>query len=167
MWTQRVPPGSRILGEPHRGYAVPDRIAVGRTLLALLLFGVGGTLVELLLLEHWDGWKQWVPLTLLGLGLLVLGWALVRSRTRAPIGVRPLMLLYVVSGVVGTWFHYSGNAEFELEMTPDAHGWSLFKEAVTGATPALAPGTMVWFGLLGLIAWKLLSTDRSSVIHPE
>lgn len=146
---------------------MPDRVAIGRTLLALLLFGVGGTLVELLLLEHWDGWKQWVPLAMLAVAIPVLVWALIRSKHRAPIGVRPLMVLYVVSGVLGTWFHYRGNAEFELEMAPDAHGWALFREAVTGATPALAPGTMVWFGLLGLIAWKLLSTDRFLATHLE
>ncbi len=146
---------------------MPDRRAIGRTLLALLLFGIGGTLVELLLLEHWDGWKQWVPLALLAVAIPLLIWALLRSRDRVPIGVRPLMMLYVLTGLLGTWFHYRGNAEFELEMTPDAHGWALFKEAVTGATPALAPGTMVWFGLLGLIAAKLLSADRSSATHPE
>jgi hypothetical protein len=32
-------------------------------------------------------------------------------------------------------------------------GWELFKEAMTGATPALAPGAMVQLGLIGL-AWS-------------
>lgn len=146
---------------------MPDRIAIGRTLLALLLFGVTGTLTELLLLGHWDGWKQWVPLGLLGVAIPVVSMALVRARTRPPIGLRPLMILYVLSGAVGTWFHYRGNVEFELEMAPDAHGWSLFTEAITGATPALAPGTMVWFGLLGLIACKLLFVARSSPLPQE
>lgn len=144
-----------------------DRVTIGRTLLALLLLGATGTLTELLLLEHWDGWQQWVPLVLLGLALPVVTAALVRATSRPPVGLRPLMVLYLASGLLGTWLHYRGNAEFELEMAPDAHGWGLFREAMTGATPALAPGTMVWFGLLGLIAWKLLSTPRSPAMHPE
>ena len=29
---------------------------------------------------------------------------------------------FVVSGVVGLWLHYQGNAEFELEMYPSLQG---------------------------------------------
>ncbi len=39
---------------------------------------------------------------------------------------------------------------FELEMSPEVLGWALFREAIFGATPALAPGVMVQLGLLGL-----------------
>ena len=60
------------------------------------------------------------------------------------------MAAYLASGLVGLWFHYSGNAEFELEMYPSLSGWSLVREALSGATPALAPGTMIHLGLLGL-----------------
>lgn len=146
---------------------MPDRVVIARALLALLLLGVVGTLAELLLLGHSEGWQQWVPLVLLGLGIPVVAVGVLRRATRPPFGLLPLMGLYLLSGALGTWLHYRGNAEFELEMAPDAHGWGLFREAMTGATPALAPGTMVWFGLLGLVAWKLLSTDRSFATHSE
>jgi hypothetical protein len=63
--------------------------------------------------------------------------------------LRLLMLLFVLSGLVGLALHYKGNVEFEREMYPTLAGWQLFKQAMTGATPALAPGTMSLFGLLG------------------
>jgi hypothetical protein len=40
--------------------------------------------------------------------------------------------------------------EFERELNPDASGFSLFRDAMMGATPALAPGTMI---LLGAVGW--------------
>jgi hypothetical protein len=51
---------------------------------------------------------------------------------------------------VGTFLHYRGNVEFELELTPGIRGLALFREAITGATPALAPGAMIVVGLVGL-----------------
>lgn len=120
----------------------------------LLLAGALGTLVDLLLLGHVEGWQQLVPVVLLGLGVIVAGWHLAVPGSVTLRAVRGLGLLYVASGLLGLWFHYQGNAEFEREMAPDAAGWSLIKAALTGATPALAPGTMVWFGGLALIvAW--------------
>jgi hypothetical protein len=121
--------------------------------LGLALFGVGaaGTLAELLLLEHVEGWQQLVPVVLLAAGVvaaMAMAWWPGSATVRT---VQALGVLYVVAGVVGTWFHYRGNAEFELEMAPDAAGWPLVREALTGATPALAPGTMIWFGLLALL----------------
>lgn len=111
-----------------------------------------GLLAELLLLEHTEGAWQLVPLGLLGLGLAGTGW-LVASRGALPVRVyRGIMLLFVAAGPLGVWRHYLGNAEFELEMVPELLGLDLFTEAMTGATPVLAPGTMLWLGLLGLAA---------------
>jgi hypothetical protein len=61
------------------------------------------------------------------------------------------MAAFLVSGVLGTWYHYTGNVEFELERTPELGGWALFQAAMGGATPALAPGTMIQLGLIGLL----------------
>jgi hypothetical protein len=129
-----------------------DRI--GRLLTLILLVGVVGTLADLLLLGHVEGWQQLVPVVLLGLGVVVAPWHLLAPSSVSLRAVRGLGVLYVVSGLVGLWFHYEGNLEFEREMAPDAAGWPLIKAVLTGATPALAPGTMVWFGGLALvIAW--------------
>ena len=46
-------------------------------LLGVFVLGLLGTSFELLLLEHFETWQQWLPLALLGLGLL----AAVRVRT--------------------------------------------------------------------------------------
>jgi hypothetical protein len=60
-----------------------------------------------------------------------------------------VLILIVFSGIAGVLLHYKGNAEFELELDPDLSGVALFTESMRGATPALAPGTMVLLGALG------------------
>ncbi len=60
------------------------------------------------------------------------------------------MCTFLASGNLGLFLHYDGNVEFELEMYPEMEGWELVWEALTGATPALAPGGMVLLGLIGI-----------------
>ena len=122
-----------------------------RVILIILLVGMVGILIELLLLEHFEDVLQLMPLVLLGLGLISLVWharSPHRTSTRA---VRTIMVLFLVSGVLGVFFHYRGNVEFERERRPQAGGWTLLREAMMGATPALAPGAMIQLGLLGLL----------------
>ncbi len=122
-------------------------------LFGILLLGILGLAAELLLLEHFEEWRQWLPLALLTGSLLA--W-IAQAAMGSPATVRfmqGMMGLCIVAGVVGVWFHYSGNTEFELEMYPTMAGWELFKESMMGATPALAPGAMVQLGLIGL-AWS-------------
>jgi hypothetical protein len=124
-----------------------------RTLLLItLLVSLIGTTVELLLLEHFEDVWQWAPIVLMAASLLTLGWfALARAPASLNV-LRGLMVLSALSGLVGVLLHYRGNVEFELEMYPDLSGWKLFKDAMMGATPALAPGAMLQIGLVGL-AW--------------
>jgi hypothetical protein len=140
-----------------------EQTVFSRLLLALFLLGAAGTLAELLLLEHVEDWKQLVPVVLLGVGMLVAGWHAWRPSSVTLRTVGGLGIVYVVSGIVGIWFHYSGNAEFERELSPGTVGWDLVRESLTGATPALAPGTMVWFGLLALL---VATAARVSVAAP-
>ena len=64
-------------------------------------------------------------------------------------------VILVCSGGVGLYFHYRNNAEFEREMYPDRRGSELFREAMTGAVPALAPAAMIQLGLIGLLCtWR-------------
>lgn len=87
----------------------------------------------------------------MGFCLLVLVWHWL-DRGRAPVrGLQFTMILFVLSGFAGTLLHYQGNAEFELERDPSLSGWALFRDTMTGATPALAPGTMMLLGLIGLL----------------
>jgi hypothetical protein len=127
-----------------------------RPLRSLLLFalvlGLIGTEAELLLLEHFEGAWQWVPIILIGVALLSLLAHAVRPSPSTVRAIQILMGCFVVSGVLGTFLHYQGNANFELEITPDIPGLTLFKAAMEGATPVLAPGSMIQLGLIGL-AW--------------
>ncbi len=129
----------------------PTVRAIRVSLLALFAFGVVGSSVELLLLEHTEDAWQLSPLILMGLSLVAMVWLAIDER---PVSVRVfqiMMLLYIVSGLIGLYLHYRGNVEFELEMYPGLSGVELFWEALKGATPSLAPGTMLVLGLLGLL----------------
>lgn len=123
-----------------------------RALVALLALSLAGTLAELLLIGHWDGWTQWIPLVLLGAALLVAGAFLVRpSRALVP-ALRSICASLAIAGGVGVYLHYDGNAAFERESVPDIGGTALVTAAVTGATPVLAPGSLITVALLGLLA---------------
>jgi hypothetical protein len=123
-----------------------------RTLvLAILLVGLAGTLVELLLLGHYEDNWQLIPIALIGALLLALAaHGLIGSR-RTVQAVRAVAVLVSASALVGIYLHYQANVEWELETTPDMHGLELFREVITGALPLLAPGAMLQFGLLGLL----------------
>ena len=124
--------------------------ALRRFVLSIFLVGTAGIGGELLLLGHFEDVRQWTPLALLPLGWIAVAWQRVERGPRSTHALRGAMVLFLASGFVGLWFHYSGNAEFEREMYPSIHGWELVREALTGATPALAPSAMIQLGLLGL-----------------
>ena len=122
-----------------------------RLLIAVFVFGVVGTAAELILLEHTDDIWQWTPIVLLGVSVPLAGslWFIsVKWLIRSFQGI---MVLFVANGALGLYQHYQGNVEFELEMYPSMSGLELMWEALRGATPSLAPGTMVLLGMLGLI----------------
>ena len=125
---------------------------VRRLLLALVVLGSVGLMMELLLIGHYEDWQQWIPLVSLGAGVLaVMAVALRPTRTVIRL-FQTLMLVFLVAGALGVYFHLAGNAEFEREMDPEAGGVALLWIALKGATPALAPGALAQIGLIGLIA---------------
>ena len=120
-----------------------------------------GTLIELLLLEHFEDAWQWAPIALLSASVVTLAWHGLERGAASLNVLRALLVLCMASGLVGLLLHYKGNVEFELEMYPDLAGWKLFKDSMMGATPALAPGAMLQIGLVGL-AW----TFRHPALKP-
>lgn len=116
-----------------------------------MLLGSVGTAGELILLEHTETPWQWLPVVALILGTLVCAGVLVTDRAWVAEVFRMVMIVFVFMGTVGTYLHYKGNVEFELEMYPDRGGLELFLESLKGATPALAPGAMLLLGLVGLV----------------
>ena len=122
-----------------------------RGILLIFVIGTIGLGTELLLLDHFEEWRQQVPLVLLALGLILLA---VRLLYRGAIILRLFrwtMLAFVLGGMVGLWFHLSSNMEFELEMHPTLSGLELLFKALSGAMPALAPGALVQLGLIGFL----------------
>lgn len=121
-----------------------------RILLATLLLGLAGTLAELLLLAHIEGALQLAPLFLIGLALATLAWYGV---ARGPASLRTLqavMILLLASGIVGVWLHFGANVEWERESNPSLGGLALYRAALAGAMPVLAPGSMVQLALVGI-----------------
>lgn len=132
--------------------ATPNATAVRLRglLLGLHVFGTAGVLAELLLMEHFEDALQYIPLMLLGADLLVVGWWLVARDRLSLRSFQAMMAAFAVSGLAGLWLHYQANVEFKLELSPGLAGWQLFTEAIMGATPALAPGTMLYLAAIGL-----------------
>ena len=132
---------------------IQERTMTLRRFLALIfLLGIIGTAAELLLLGHTEDWRQWVPLALFLVSLpVLLGHAVARRSITLRI-FQATMLLFIISGAAGCWFHYQAKREFKLEANPALAGWELFREAIISGTvpPLLAPGVMVQLGLIGL-----------------
>ena len=143
------------------GPSESETLASIRTLLlAALAIGVVGTSGELILLRHIDKAAQWIPLVVLVGSVPVLVW---HARSPGVASVRTLqtlMLAFIALGVVGIGLHYDGNVEFQRELNPSERGWTFVRKTVAGATPVLAPGSMVLLGLVGLAhAYRHPATD--------
>jgi len=119
-------------------------------LLGALTLGVVGTIGELILLRHIETPTQWIPIVLLVVLLPVLAWHARAPRDASVRIVQVMMLCFVATGVLGVGLHYVGNVDFERELQPNEHGFTFLRKTVAGATPVLAPGSMVLLGLVGL-----------------
>jgi ABC-type polysaccharide/polyol phosphate export permease len=142
-------------------------VLIRNALLALMFVGFVGTAVELLLLKHTEEWWQLLPIVLLSLGAVVVGWVAVAGSRGSVIALRVLMALFVVSGCIGLVQHFRGNIRDASESNPSLAGAELYREAIMGTTPALAPGTMIQFGLLGLVFTLRHPTLRGVPEVPE
>ena len=124
---------------------------VRRGLLLVLLIGLAGMEVELLLLKHTDGVWQLVPVVLIAMALVVLAFYAIAKNAGSIRALRLVMALFVVSGAVGAIQHFRGNVGYERDSNPSLSGLELYKSAMMGSTPALAPGAMIQLGLIGLL----------------
>jgi hypothetical protein len=135
--------------EPFETSGVP---MMRRLMLILLTAAMIGTAADLALLDHYEDFWQIVPLGVLALGLLSVAAAATKGGAGTVLLMRVTMALFIAAGLLGMGLHYIGNSEFQLEMDPSLHGWSLFTKSVTSkAPPALAPAAMIQMGLLGLL----------------
>ena len=125
-----------------------------RYLLYILLFGAVGLLAELYLLDHDEEFRQWIPLVLLAGGAMAGSWLAARPGVAAVRTFRALAAAWIPAGLLGVYFHFQSNVEFELELHPDSGGLELFLESLGGAMPSLAPGAMISLGLLGILVCR-------------
>lgn len=136
-----------------------------RGLLVLLLIGAAGLISELVLLEHYEDPPQFIPFGLLTLTLAVTAWHWVSGTKTSLRWFQAVMLLLIIAAPVGIFLHLKGNYQAEREFDPSVLGLDLWLAVVRGEAPTLAPGTLVQFGLLGLLyAYKhpALSTDKDT-----
>ena len=124
--------------------------SIRKLLLGALAIGVLGTTGELILLRHIDMPAQWIPLVFLTGSVPVLIWHASSPGIASVRTLQALMLAFIALGVLGVGLHYDGNVEFERELNPSERGWTFVRKTVAGATPVLAPGSMVLLGLVGL-----------------
>ncbi len=122
-----------------------------RGILALLALGSVGVITELILLEHYEEPVQFVPLALLALTLATIVWHWIDGGRRSLRTFQVIMLLMVVAGTVGIVLHLRENVATELDINPGSSGLAFWIEVVRGDLPTLAPGTLIQFGLLGLL----------------
>lgn len=101
-------------------------------------------------MAHTEGVWQTVPVGLLLVGCLTLLVHTITPREATRLVFLGLMVIFATSGVAGAMLHFNGNLEFATQLAPELSGRSLLREVMTGATPILAPGTMV---LLAAVGW--------------
>jgi hypothetical protein len=120
-------------------------------ILGVLVLGLLGTVVELVLLSHYEQPLQLVPVVLLVLALVVLVWHVMGHSALSLRVLLGLMVLFVLAGFAGLAAHFYGSAEFQLELEPSLSTWELLDKVMRAkAPPLLAPGMMMQLGLLGL-----------------
>ena len=123
---------------------------IRRLLLASLSVGIVGTAAELILLGHLDSAAQWIPVVALAAAIPLLIWHATRPAPLTVRLIRLMMCAYIIFGVIGVGLHYDGNVEFERELHPKDAGLTFLRHTIAGATPVLAPGSMMLLGLLGI-----------------
>jgi hypothetical protein len=120
-------------------------------ILGVLVLGLLGTVVELVLLSHYEQAVQLVPVVLIVLALIVLAWHVMGHSASSLRVLMVLMVLFVLAGFAGFVAHFHGSAEFQLDLEPSLSTWELLEKVMRAkAPPLLAPGMMMQLGLLGL-----------------
>ncbi|MEP2771828.1 MAG: hypothetical protein ABJH05_06745 [Fulvivirga sp.] len=127
---------------------------------AAIVFMAVGTVAELLLLSHYEDTWQLLPIILISLSMVLM---VIVGHSRSTLALQTFKALLVtcaLSGVLGAYFHLQANMEFEMELHPTQSWTTSFIESLSGALPALAPGSMILFGLIGYIYILLIKQTR-------
>src|SRR5262245_8452882 len=108
---------------------------IRRVIFGVLLLGIVGLMAELLLLGHYEGFTQWIPLLVraAGLGVLALASAYARWWTRGVLSL--VMVSFIATGLLGVYFHFNGSREFQREMDPTMSGVTLMWHVLRAKSP--------------------------------
>ena len=134
----------------HPGREHHTLAAIRKLLLGSLALGIVGTLGELVLLRHIEMPAQWIPFVVLGASAVVIAWHGLRPSGASVRAMQALMCVFIGTGGLGVALHLNGNVDFERELHPEEHGFEFLRKTVAGATPVLAPGSLMLLGLIGL-----------------
>src|SRR5258708_32328248 len=106
-------------------------------ILGVLVLGLLGTVVELVLLSHYEQPVQLVPVVLLVLALIVLAWHVMGHSAASLRVLMGLMILFVLAGFAAFVAHFYGSAEFQLDLQPSPSTWELFAKGLRRTAPHL------------------------------
>lgn len=129
---------------------------IRRGVLAVLVLGCVGLIGELMLLEHYSEINQLPPLILCAAMVIAAIAHWFGNGRKSLRALQVIALLMVFAGALGVYFHGEenyGHARRDAEEYGDpTTGAAFWKTVVQGDAPALAPGTLIQFGLLALLA---------------
>jgi len=142
---------------------VPDQDRNLNTLSRILSFsfltGSVGILSDLLLMHHYEGYSQSIPILLLSLSAIIF-LANLSLKTKWLLRTfKYSLVILTVCAVSGVYFHLTGKAGFKTEIDPSLEGWNLILACITGNSlpPVLAPGSIILVALFGY-AWTVANT---------
>lgn len=130
--------------------AVLERLR--RFLLGLAAFMSVGTIVELVLTEHWGDAVQILPFVLAGFSFLLILAVLIRPQVGTLRLLRWVMGIALAGSLFGIYEHIENNIEFAREIQPNATTMTLLWNGFAGANPLLAPGILAFTAILALAA---------------
>lgn len=108
--------------------------------------------VELWLVGHYEGWRQWLPFGLIGVGVATVLWVQTSASRRSVRSLRVASALVGAGSLLGIVFHVQGNLAFEREVRPAEPLMRALWEAAQGASPLLAPGALALAAVLAVAA---------------
>lgn len=119
-----------------------------------------GSIVELILLEHYEETLQWIPFITSGLGLIAVITIKLYLNKKTVRFFQSVMALTAVVSLVGIWLHFQSNLSFIQEINPSFTLLESIWPALKGSHPLLAPGILFLGGILGLAA-----TYKHPILH--
>lgn len=120
-------------------------------LIFTMAFMAVGTLLELFLLSHYEDEWQLLPILLIASSLILFMAYVLMTKSWILRSLQVMLWATAFSGLLGVYFHMKANFEFEAELRPTLSFMQHLLDSFSGALPALAPGSMVLFALIGYI----------------